>query len=155
MELSVLIIVIGIGVLSIYMFYLISIYIKLENRRSLILSKFTEIDKQIENKLEVTKRLVDLIDNTEFNDTRLKLLNSVSVNDKIKYNKILDSFIDDIISKSKKINEVLEEIKKVNEKIDYAKEFYNDSLYQYNIILSDFSGKLMKKIFKYNEYNTF
>ena len=155
MELSALIIVILVGSLSVYIFYLVSIYVKLENRRSLILSKFTEVDRQIEDKLEELKKLTELIENNEFEEARINLLNSVSVNDKIKYNKILDSLIDDIDSKSKKVNNILEKIKEINEKIDYAKEIYNDSLYEYNLILSSFDGKIMKKVFKYCEYNTF
>ena len=155
MDFSVMVIIFLIGVLSIYVFYLIGIYIKLENRRSLILSKFTEIDKQIENKLEETKKLVELIDINEISDTRLKLLNSVSVNEKIKYNKVLDSLINDVESKSKKVNDVINNLNEINDKIDYAKEFYNESLYEYNLILNSFNGKIMKKIFKYGEYNTF
>ena len=155
MELSALIIVILVGSLSVYIFYLVSIYVKLENRRILILSKFTEVDRQIEDKLEELKKLTELIENNEFEEARINLLNSVSVNDKIKYNKILDSLIDDIDSKSKKVNNILEKIKEINEKIDYAKEIYNDSLYEYNLILSSFDGKIMKKVFKYCEYNTF
>ena len=155
MQLSPMIIIILAGTFSIYLFYLVGIYVKLENRRSLILSKFTEIDKQIENKLEEVKKITELIENKDLEDTRIKLLNSVSVNDKIKYIKELDSLIDDIKSKGKKVNEALDKLKDINDKINYAKEFYNDSLYEYNIILSTFNGKIMKKLFKYNEYNTF
>jgi len=155
MELSSIIIILLIGIISVYIFYLMSVYIKLENRRSLILSKFTEVDNQIENKLEIVKQLNELIDNNDIKDTRINLINSVAVNKKIKYNKILDSLIEDIITEDKKVKKRLSLIKEINDKIDYAKEFYNDSLYEYNMILSTFSGKIMKKIFKYTEYNTF
>lgn len=153
MSLGFMIYIIIIGIISVYIFYLVSIYVKLENRRSLILSKFDEIDKQIENKLDKLKELENI--NQEISDTRIKLLNSVSINDKIKYNKILDSLIDDINTTDKKIKKVVNEINKINDKIYYAKEFYNDSLYEYNIILSSFNGNIIKKIFKYTEYNTF
>ena len=155
MQISPMIIIILAGTFSIYLFYLVGIYVKLENRRSLILSKFTEIDKQIENKLEEVKKITELIENKDLEDTRIKLLNSVSVNDKIKYIKELDSLIDDIKSKGKKVNEALDKLKDINDKINYAKEFYNDSLYEYNIILSTINGKILKKLFKYTEYNTF
>lgn len=153
MSLGFMIYIIIIGIISVYIFYLVSIYVKLENRRSLILSKFDEIDKQIENKLDKLKELENI--NQEISDTRIKLLNSVSINDKIKYNKILDSLIDDINTTDKKIKKIVNEINKINDKIYYAKEFYNDSLYEYNIILSSFNGNIIKKIFKYTEYNTF
>lgn len=155
MEFSVLVITFLIGFLSIYVFYLVSIYVKLENRRSLILSKFTEIDKQIENKLEEVKKLCELLDDKELCDARVNLLNSVCINDKIKHNKILDSLVNDINSKSKKVLNILNSVNNINDKINYAKEFYNESLYEYNIILSSFNGMIMKKIFKYCEYNTF
>lgn len=47
MELSIMLIIILFGVFSVYLFYLVGIYVKLENRRSLILSKFEEVDNKI------------------------------------------------------------------------------------------------------------
>ena len=52
MELSIMLIIILFGVFSVYLFYLVGIYVKLENRRSLILSKFEEVDNKINDKLE-------------------------------------------------------------------------------------------------------
>ena len=151
---AMIIIVLG-GLFSIYLFYLVSIYIKLENRRSLILSKFTEVNNQIDNKLDLTKELTELIDNKDLNDIRIELLNSVFVNDRIKYSKILDSILNDIKDDNRKTKKILNSIKLINDKINYSKEFYNDSLYEYNIILSTINGKILKKLFKYTEYNTF
>ena len=137
------------------MFYLISIYVKLENRRSLILSKFEEVDKQIGNKLDLVKKIVEITNNSELDNLRVTLLNSVTVNDKIKYVKELDYYLNTIDTKDRKVKRLINSIKDIDMKIDYAKEFYNDTLYEYNMILGTKSGDIMKKIFKYNEYNTF
>ena len=155
MSLSVVIIIVLTGILAIYMFYLISIYVKLENRRSLILSKFEEVDKQIGNKLDLVKKIVEITNNSELDNLRVTLLNSVTVNDKIKYVKELDSMLKTIDTKDRKIKRLINSINDIDLKIDYAKEFYNDTLYEYNMILGTKSGDIMKKIFKYNEYNTF
>ena len=155
MSLSVIIIIVLIGILAIYMFYLISIYVKLENRRSLILSKFEEIDKQIGNKLDLVKKIVEITNNSELDNLRVTLLNSVTVNDKIKYVKELDYYLNTIDTKDRKVKRLINSINDINLKIDYAKEFYNDTLYEYNMILGTKSGDIMKKIFEYNEYNTF
>lgn len=155
MSLSVIIIIVLTGILAIYMFYLISIYVKLENRRSLILSKFEEVDKQIGNKLDLVKKIVEITNNSELDNLRVNLLNSVTVNDKIKYVKELDYYLNTIDKKDRKIKRLINSINDIDMKIDYAKEFYNDSLYEYNMILGTKSGNIMKKIFKYNEYNTF
>ena len=155
MPMEAMIIIILVGLFAVYLFYLVSIYVKLENRRSLILSKFTEVNNQIDNKLDLTKELTELMDNKELNDIRVELLNSVCVNDRIKYSKILDSILDDIKDDNRKIKKILNSIKLINDKINYSKEFYNDSLYEYNIILSTINGKILKKLFKYTEYNTF
>ena len=155
MSLSVIIIIVLTGILAIYMFYLISIYVKLENRRSLILSKFEEVDKQIGNKLDLVKKIVEITNNSELDNLRVNLLNSVTVNDKIKYVKELDYYLNTIDTKDRKVKRLINSINDINLKIDYAKEFYNDSLYEYNMILGTKSGNIMKKIFKYNEYNTF
>lgn len=155
MSLSVVIIIVLTGILAIYMFYLISIYVKLENRRSLILSKFEEVDKQIGNKLDLVKKIVEITNNSELDNLRVTLLNSVTVNDKIKYVKELDYYLNTIDTKDRKVKRLINSIKDIDMKIDYAKEFYNDTLYEYNMILGTKSGDIMKKIFKYNEYNTF
>lgn len=155
MSLSVIIIIVLTGILAIYMFYLISIYVKLENRRSLILSKFEEVDKQIGNKLDLVKKIVEITNNNELDNLRVNLLNSVTVNDKIKYVKELDYYLNTIDTKDRKVKRLINSINDIDMKIDYAKEFYNDTLYEYNMILGTKSGNLMKKIFKYNEYNTF
>lgn len=155
MSLSVIIIIVLTGILAIYVFYLISIYVKLENRRSLILSKFEEVDKQIGNKLDLVKKIVEITNNSELDNLRIALLNSVTVNDKIKYVKELDSMLKTIDTKDRKIKRLINSINDIDLKIDYAKEFYNDTLYEYNMILGTKSGNVMKKIFKYNEYNTF
>ena len=155
MSLSVIIIIVLTGILAIYMFYLISIYVKLENRRSLILSKFEELDKQIGNKLDLVKKIVEITNNSELDNLRVTLLNSVTVNDKIKYVKELDYYLNTIDTKDRKVKRLINSIKDIDMKIDYAKEFYNDTLYEYNMILGTKSGDIMKKIFKYNEYNTF
>jgi len=147
------IIIILIGVLSVYIFYLVSIYVKLENRRSLILSKFTEVDTQLDNKLELVKKLLEIIDNNNIKETRINLLNSTNINDKIKFNKILDDLLEEV--NDKKTTNIINSINELNEKINYSKEFYNESLYEYNMIFSTTHGKLLKKIFKYCEYNTF
>lgn len=155
MSLSVIIIIVLTGILAIYMFYLISIYVKLENRRSLILSKFEEVDKQIGNKLDLVKKIVEITNNNELDNLRVNLLNSVTVNDKIKYVKELDYYLNTIDTKDRKVKRLINSINDIDMKIDYAKEFYNDTLYEYNMILGTKSGNIMKKIFKYNEYNTF
>lgn len=155
MSLSVIIIIVLTGILAIYVFYLISIYVKLENRRSLILSKFEEVDKQIGNKLDLVRKIVEITNNSELDNLRITLLNSVTVNDKIKYVKELDSMLKTIDTKDRKIKRLINSINDIDLKIDYAKEFYNDTLYEYNMILGTKSGNIMKKIFKYNKYNTF
>ena len=155
MSLSVIIIIVLTGILAIYMFYLIGIYVKLENRRSLILSKFEEVDKQIGNKLDLVKKIVEITNNSELDKLRVNLLNSVTVNDKIKYVKELDYYLNTIDTKDRKVKRLINSINDIDMKIDYAKEFYNDTLYEYNMILGTKSGNIMKKIFKYNEYNTF
>lgn len=155
MSLSVIIIIVLTGILAIYMFYLISIYVKLENRRSLILSKFEEVDKQIGNKLDLVKKIIEITNNSELDNLRVNLLNSVTVNDKIKYVKELDYYLNTIDTKDRKVKRLINSINDINLKIDYAKEFYNDTLYEYNMILGTKSGNIMKRIFKYNEYNTF
>lgn len=152
MPMDAMIIVILVGLFTLYLFSLVGIYIKLENRRELILTKFDEVNNQIENKLDLIKELNDLVEVKKIKDTRLKILNSSCINDIIKYNKKLDDEIEKIETSSRKVKKVINDIKKINVKLDYSKEFYNDSIKEYNKILRTPSGKILKKICKYKNY---
>lgn len=155
MELSAIIIIILVGILSVYVFYLIGIYIKLENRNSLILTKFTEIETYLEEKQELLTKLVELTNDEELKESVNKKRESIRVNDKIKYDKLINSILKNRTYDDKKIIKLEKEIDKINEKINYSKEFYNDSLYEYNMILSTISGKIIQKIFKYVVYSNY
>lgn len=155
MELSAIIIIILVGILSVYVFYLIGIYIKLENRNSLILTKFTEIETYLEEKQELLTKLVELTCDEELKESVNKKRESIRVNDKIKYDKLINSILKNRTYDDKKIIKLEKEIDKINEKINYSKEFYNDSLYEYNMILSTISGKIIQKIFKYVVYSNY
>lgn len=155
MELSAIIIIILVGILSVYVFYLIGIYIKLENRNSLILTKFTEIETYLEEKQELLTKLVELTCDEELKESVNKKRESIRVNDKIKYDKLINSILKNRNYDDKKIIKLEKEIDKINEKINYSKEFYNDSLYEYNMILSTISGKIIQKIFKYVVYSNY
>lgn len=155
MELSAIIIIILVGILSVYVFYLIGIYIKLENRNSLILTKFTEIETYLEEKQELLTKLVELTNDEELKESVNKKRESIRVNDKIKYDKLINSILKNRTYDDKKIMKLEKEIDKINEKINYSKEFYNDSLYEYNMILSTISGKIIQKIFKYVVYSNY
>lgn len=155
MELSAIIIIILVGILSVYVFYLVGIYIKLENRNSLILTKFTEIETYLEEKQELLTKLVELTNDEELKESVNKKRESIRVNDKIKYDKLINSILKNRTYDDKKIIKLEKEIDKINEKINYSKEFYNDSLYEYNMILSTISGKIIQKIFKYVVYSNY
>lgn len=155
MELSAIIIIILVGILSVYVFYLVGIYIKLENRNSLILTKFTEIETYLEEKQELLTKLVELTNDEELKESVNKMRESIRVNDKIKYDKLINSILKNRTYDDKKIIKLEKEIDKINEKINYSKEFYNDSLYEYNMILSTISGKIIQKIFKYVVYSNY
>lgn len=155
MKTSAIIIILLTGILTIYIFYLISIYIKLENRNSLILTKFDEINKQINNKIDLLKKIIDLTNDIVLNDAVTLLIKEVRVNEKIKNDKLVNSIINNKTYSDKKVEKVIKEIETINRKIDYAKEFYNDSLYEYNMLLSTISGKILMKIFKYAIYNNY
>ena len=155
MPVPAMIIIILTGIVSLYVFYLVSIYIKLENRRSLILSKFTAINELIDEKIELVKELNDILKDEEIEKVRNKLVNNVYVNDRIRHNKKLDKLLKEVNTDKRKTKKIIEEINNVNERLNYSKEFYNDSLEEYNDILNTKNGKIMKKIFKYTKYNAF
>lgn len=155
MSIPALIIIIFTGIVSIYAFYLVSLYVKLENRRSLILSKFTAINDLIDEKVDLVKELIDITNDEELDKVRTKLVNNVYVNDRIKHNKKLDKLLKGVSTEKRKVKKIIDSINNVNDKLDYSKEFYNDSLEEYNDILNTKSGKIMIKLFKYTKYNKF
>lgn len=155
MPLPALIIIIITGIFSIYVFYLVSVYIRLENRRSLILSKFSAINDLIDDKIDLVKELNTILKDEELEKVKNKIVNTSSVNDRIKHNKKIDKLLKEVSTEKRKTKKIIESIDNINEKLNYSKEFYNDSLSEYNDLLTSLSGKLMIKIFKYTKYNNF
>jgi len=155
MPLPALIIIIITGLFSIYVFYLVSVYIRLENRRSLILSKFSAINDLIDDKIDLVKELNTILKDDELEKVKNKIVNTSSVNDRIKHNKKIDKLLKEVSTEKRKTKKIIESIDNINEKLNYSKEFYNDSLSEYNDLLTSLSGKLMIKIFKYTKYNNF
>jgi len=155
MPLPALIIIIITGLFSIYVFYLVSVYIRLENRRSLILSKFSAINDLIDDKIDLVKELNTILKDDELEKIKNKIVNTSSVNDRIKHNKKIDKLLKEVSTEKRKTKKIIESIDNINEKLNYSKEFYNDSLSEYNDLLTSLSGKLMIKIFKYTKYNNF
>jgi len=155
MPIEAMVIIILIGIISIYIFYLVSIYVKLENRRSLILSKFSAINDLIDDKIDLVKELNTILKDDELEKVKNKIVNTSSVNDRIKNNKKIDKLLKEVSTEKRKTKKIIESIDNINEKLNYSKEFYNDSLSEYNDLLTSLSGKLMIKIFKYTKYNNF
>ena len=155
MPLPALIIIIITGIFSIYVFYLVSVYIRLENRRSLILSKFAAVNELIDEKIDLVKELNEILKNEELEKVKNKIVNTSSVNDRIRHNKKIDKLLKEVSTEKRKTKKIIESITNVNDKLNYSKEFYNDSLEEYNKLLTSLSGKLMIKIFKYTKYNNF
>ncbi len=153
MTINIFICALVVGFLSIWIFYLVRTYLKLTNRKDIIMDKFEEIDIQLTKKLDEVKNLIDEAGDDDIINARYNLLTSVKINDKIRNNKYLDNLIYEFKNNSKNIKKILDKIFEINDKIDYAKEFYNSSIEEYNQILDTIGGKTLKFLFGFVKYN--
>jgi LemA protein len=168
-ELSLIIIILISGVILLGVIYIINIYNKILNARNKVDNKFSQIDVQINKKIELISKLIDVIkDKVEQEDDVFfaamdlskMTLSGMDINAKIDFNikisdilsKLFDNYAN--VKKNKKIISLKNDLSDIDSKINYAGEFYNDTVKVFNEMISDFPFSVVAKTFKFNKYDS-
>lgn len=171
MEKASLIIVILLCCVILLVFYVIGIKNSLVNSRNKVLNQFSAIDVELKRRIDLIPNLVSIVkgyvkheENTfkEVIKLRNMALKSETINDKVKSDKELSKVVNKLLAISEnypelKSNtnfmELQNELSNCEDKIAYAREFYNDSVMNYNNKVEMFPSSVVARLFRYKKYN--
>ena len=163
------VIILVVGIIALLIFCIIGIYNILINSKNRVNDKWEEINKQLDNKIkilskitEITKDYITPEESNELLETKNKLVNAISINDKIIANNKLNEILETINNKNdeklltdSKYIEIKESIKEIDDKINYAKEFYNEEAEKHNKLIKKVPIMLIAMLFKFKSYIIF
>ena len=173
MDIVAIIIIMSIAVISILVFYTIGVYNKLIDAKNKVEDQFTQIDIELKKKTDTLPKLVEITkeyakheDKTlnEGTNARNKVINSSSINEKIKATNSLNKELNKIFELSEtyselksntKFKSIQKDLKLSEDKINYAKSFYNDAVLNYNNLREQFPSNVVANIFKIKEIDYF
>lgn len=169
MEAHTLIIIVVIGVIALLTFCIIGLYNKIINSKNIVNDKWEEINNQLSNKEKLISKIIELIkenlnkeDLNILMETKNKLINSKTINDKIKTNVKINNILGSInneynkvLKDNSKYKELNKQLKEIEDKIDYAKEFYNEVASKHNKLIKKFPLNIVSLLFNFKVYTLF
>lgn len=171
MEKASLIIVILLCCVILLVFYVIGVKNSLVNRRNKVLNQFSAIDVELKRRIDLIPNLVSIVkgyvkheENTFKKVIKLRnmALKSETINDKVKSDKELSKVVNKLFAISEnypelKSNtnfiELQKELSDCEDRIAYAREFYNNSVMNYNNEVEMFPTSVVAKLFRYKRYD--
>lgn len=171
MDIVAIIIIILISLLLVVTFYIIGLYNSLIDAKNRIEDQFTQIDLELNNKIELANSIIEIVSKTTKHEEKTinelsqwlnKYEKSKNINDKInasnninkqlyKVYNLKETYID--LKKNKNFILLQEKIENIDDKINYARTFYNDVVLDYNNLREQFPSNLVAKTFKFKEIN--
>ena len=166
MEIGAIVIIILVGILLIFTFYVISLYNKLVDARNKVYDKFKQIDIEIDKVMDLVPTVVNIVKkNTKHED---KIVNQVSIgialvvdandiNERINFFRGLDGILNDLLNLSNTYTELNKNkifvsfqkfLKEAEDKIEYASSFYDTTVLEYNNLIKIFPLNIVSSIFK-------
>lgn len=173
MELGTIIIVIIGAVLLLVVFYIISVYNKLVNARNKVNDQFAQIDVQLKRRNDLIPNLVETVKGyakheektlKEVVEARNRMVSAGSINDEIEASNNLTNALNKLFALSEaypelKANENFQALQKdlgeTEDKISYARQFYNDTVLNYNNLRETFPSNIIANIFKFKKIDFF
>ena len=142
MDIGAIIIIILISILLVVTFYIIGLYNRLIDAKNRIEDKFTQIDLELRNKIELINSIIEIVDKTTTHEEKIiselsqainKYEKTKNTNDKInasnninkqlfKIFNLKETYID--LKKNKSFISLQDKIENIDDKINYAKTFY-------------------------------
>ena len=171
MDTASLIIIILLCVFIILVFYIISINNSLINSRNKVLNKFSAIDIVVKRRVDLIPELVNIVacytkheENTfkEISKIRSRAVKAETINDKVNSDIALTKEVNNLLVLSENYPELKsntnfiklqEELVNCEDKIAYARDFYNDSVMNYNNLVEAFPSSIVAKVLGYKKFD--
>lgn len=171
MDTASLIIIILLCVFIILVFYIISINNSLINSRNKVLNKFSAIDIVVKRRVDLVPELVNIVEcytkheeNTfkEISKIRSRAVKAETINDKVNSDIALTKEVNNLLVLSENYPELKsntnfiklqEELVNCEDKIAYARDFYNESVMNYNNLVEKFPSSIVAKVLGYKKFD--
>ncbi len=173
METGTIILLAVIAVVVILIFSIIGTYNKLIKGRNKVRDQFSQIDVQLKRRADLIPNLVETVKGyatheentlTEVIAARNKLASANTINEKIESNNQLTGALSRLFALSEaypdlKANQnfisLQNDLKDTEDKISYARQFYNDTVLNYNNSIEVFPSNIVASIFSFKTFDFF
>ena len=167
------VIIIIVGLLIVLACYVIGIYNKLVNAKNKVENQFSQVDIQLKRRADLIPNLVETVKGyakheegtlTAVIEARNKAVNAGSVNAKIEANNELTGALNKLFALAEsypelKANEnflsLQNDLKDTEDKITYARQFYNDSAMNFNVLVERFPSNIIANMFGFKKFEYF
>lgn len=173
MELSSIIIIIIVGIVLLLVFYAVGVYNKLVNARNKVKDQFAQIDVQLKRRADMIPNLVETVKGyakheektfKEVVEARNKMNTANGINEELEASNAITGALNKLFALSEaypelKANEnfllLQKDLKETEDKLSYARQFYNDTVLEYNNLREKFPSNIVASLFKFKEINFF
>ena len=167
------IIVVILGLLIIFVFYVIGIYNRLVNARNKVKDQFSQIDVQLKRRIDLIPNLVETVKGyakheegtlKEVIEARNKMANANNINEELEASGEVTSALNKLFALAEsypelKANEnfmsLQKDLKETEDKISYARSFYNDTVLNYNNMREQFPSNIIAGMFNFEKIDFF
>ena len=162
-----------VGILVVLVLWFTSVYNSLIRARNKVTNAFAQIDTQLQRRFDLIPNLVETVKGyaaheegtlTKVTELRTKFLNSSTPSEKIEVENQLNTTLKTLFSVTEaypdlKANEnflrLQDDLKGTEDKIAFSRQFYNDSVLNYNNQLAVFPNNIVANIFNFKEMTSF
>ena len=173
METGTIILIVVIALLLIIVFYSIGIYNKHVNARNKVNDQFAQIDVQLKRRSDMIPNLVETVkgyakheENTfkEVIEARNKMTTANGINEELEASNQVTSALNKLFALSEAYPELKantnfmslqNDLKDTEDKLSFARQFYNDTVLNYNNLREQFPSNIIAGIFKFKEIGYF
>lgn len=173
MELGTIIIIIVSAVILLLVFYVIGVYNKLVNARNKVNDQFAQIDVQLKRRNDMIPNLVETVKGyagheektlTEVIEARNKMNTASGINEELEASTGVTNALNKLFALSEaypdlKANtnfmSLQNDLKETEDKISYARQFYNDTVLNYNNLREQFPSNIVASVFGFKKIDFF
>ena len=173
MEIGTIIIIVVVALLLIVVFYAIGVYNKLINARNKVNDQFAQIDVQLKRRSDMIPNLVETVkgyakheENTfkEVVEARNRMNSANGINEELEASNQITTALNKLFALAESYPELKantnfmslqNDLKDTEDKLSFARQFYNDTVLNYNNLREQFPSNIIAGMFKSKEIDFF
>lgn len=173
MELGTIIIIVVVAAILLFVFYVVGVYNKLVNARNKVNDQFAQIDVQLKRRSDMIPNLVETVKGyakheektlTEVIEARNRMATASGINEELEASNGVTSALNKLFALAESYPDLKantnfmslqNDLKDTEDKISYARQFYNDTVLNYNNLREQFPSNIIAKVFGFKKIDFF